>query len=201
MADSPSPTLTTAFVNHSGKLIDVGSCFYTELWGYYRPVGLRSCFLWHVERGRTGNLMLVADGIKKRIPLTLALTWKLVVYTPAPGLTWADFPEEWSWWRALGWGVLVREVWGLTPDEGHGYEMQAYHAGRVRGFYFHKDSWALFQQRPDALKRLLGEVLYYTLHYRKAAAFGTVGDQPLPEEVYVAFVEKMRRKMKKLGLS
>jgi hypothetical protein len=201
MAASPSTVLTSSFINYSGKLIDVGSCFYAEAWGLSYPKGINSCFLWHLERGRTGKMVLVAEGIKKRVPLTMDLTWRLIVYTPAPGLTWADFPEEWSWWRAHGWGVLIREVRGLTPDEGHGYELQAYNAGRVRGFYFCRESWELFQHRPDALKRLLGEVLYYTLHYRKAAAFGTVGDQSLPNEVYHTFVEKMRRKMKKLGVS
>jgi hypothetical protein len=196
-----SPVLTTGFVNSSGKLIAEGTHFYAYGWGYYFPGVIDTYFLWHVARSRAGNLVLVADGCSKRLPLTLKRLNNLVVYTPAPGLAWTDFPEEWSWWRAHGWGVVIRQVFPLEPGGEYGYEMQAYRQGQARAMHFEADSWALYQKSPHALKRLLGEGLFYVLHSRKAATFGLLGERPLPDEVYYPFVEKMRRKMKKLGIS
>ncbi|MGI4822266.1 MAG: hypothetical protein ACRYFV_13735 [Janthinobacterium lividum] len=198
---APSPALTTGFIDYRGKLIAEGTCFYADAWGYRRPVGVNSHFLWHVERNRAGVLVLVADGAKKRILLTRELVSYLVVYDPAPGPGLPEYPEPWGWWRALGWGVVLRQVYPMAPGEERGVELQAYKDGRARAMHFEADSWALLQKNPHALERLIGEALFYVVHSRKGPQLGVLGQDRLPDEVYLPFVEKMRRKVKRLGIS
>ncbi|MGI4871510.1 MAG: hypothetical protein ACRYFX_10065 [Janthinobacterium lividum] len=195
---TPTSGPSASFIDWRGKLITEGTRFYCYMWGW-SVEGVHTHFLWHAERSRSGRLVLVADGEKtRRLPLTEKRTQQLVVYTPAEGLGWPDFPEQWSWWRAHGWGVVLREVLPMDFGEEPGIDLQAYSVGRVRGAHWDAGSWRLLQQHPHALRRQLGEALYYVLHPRKALSYGGWGENPLPDEVYLPFVEQQRRKMRKL---
>lgn len=201
MAD-PVPTDEEVISDLGDRPVVEGSRLYCRDWWGEGHSGVRSCFLWRVERSaKTGRLMLVAEGIKKRLPLTQGRVDELIVYRPADGATLADCPEEWSWWRSLDWGLVLRSTLPTVPDGEWGSEVQAYHGEKSRGLHFVAASWALLQKHPIALRRLLGEALYYLVHPRKARALGILGEDRLPDEVYLPFVAQMRQRAKKLGFS
>lgn len=194
------PDAQTSYVNWFGVLVTDGTPLYATEWGH-REGDVNSHFLWHVERTKADKLVVVADGYpKRRLPLTQARAVRLNPYTPAPGPTLLDFPEEWSWWRSFGWGLVLRETLQMPYEDEPSIELQAYRAGRVTGMSWDGPSWRLVQQHPHALRRQLGEILYFVVHPRKARALGIeLCAEKIPNEVYRPFVEQMRRRAKRLG--
>lgn len=165
-----------------------------------------TCYLWRVERGKTGQLMLVAEGAKKRVPLTEGRARELSVYPASKRIKLADYPEEWAWWRASGWGLSVsdydypadhRRDWVAST----GIQIEADRRNSRRGFGLRDGNpeEEAISKDPAQVQRLLRLLLYLCVHPRKAEALEA--QAYLPDEVEAAFVQEQRRKVAKLGVS
>lgn len=163
------------------------------------------CYLWRIERGKTGKLMLVAQGDKRRVPLTKGRGLELEVYQPSRCAQLADHPEVWAWWRASGWGLSLSAYAypanraNNTPASSGTY-FEAVRRNSHFGLIF-RDSEPEAHQLTDPafVRRALLTMLYYCLHPRKAATLPENGW--LEGEAAAAFEKEQRRKMKKLGIS
>ena len=105
-------------------------------------------------------------------------------------ITRARYPEEWAWWAASGWQMIVED----TPGGGlllSSYKQKSTGASVLRG------GRAELQGVATAAggRRFLAEALYLHLHPRKATlavgAFGMV----CAEKELVAFIRQQRRKV------
>jgi len=166
-----------------------------------------TCYLWHVERGKTGKLMLVADAEKKRVPLTEGRARELCVYQASERVKLSDYPEEWAWWRASGWGLSVEEhhfaanfVEGLPAASCTCLEANRRNSRRHIMFGHQRPADVAMLNDPEQVRRLLIALLFACLHPRKVEVL-TSDDGCLPDEVEAAFVQEQRRKMKRLGIS
>jgi hypothetical protein len=105
-------------------------------------------------------------------------------------VTRARYPEEWAWWAASGWEMIVED----TP--GGGLLLSSHKQKTTGGSVL----WGGRAEPEEVatvagVRRFLTESLYYHLHPRKAAvAVGAYG-MVCTEKELAAFIRQQRRKM------
>lgn len=198
------PRRVAHFFDALGQPIFEDSYLHLLRQGIYHG-GLHDCFLWHVERGRTGKLMLVADGIKRRLPLTAGRAEQLLIYKPSTRLKLADFAEQWAWWRACGWGIFFEDYSFVDTtkwEHYHGIGLRAHKKNGMGGLSFRGgEILDRALSDPEYVRVILTDILYFYAHPRQAKRQAHLEPGQLPEQLRAAFVKEMRRKVEKLGIS
>ncbi|OGX80837.1 hypothetical protein BEN47_06155 [Hymenobacter lapidarius] len=106
-------------------------------------------------------------------------------------VTRRKYPEEWAWWAASGWQMMVEE------GEAGALRLNSYKA--LRGATVWGGSATAEQaSTKQGISRFLVETLYYHLHPRKARkAFEATG-AVCSESELVAFIRQRRRNVQQL---
>lgn len=173
----------TGYVDADHRRIFADSWLHLRQYSFQQaPAWLQQCFIWRVAGFSTRCLRLEGHGLPVEVEVPHEAGKYLAVFHPSHRLRLSDYPEEWGWWQAVGWNILLSD-----NDEG-----EVCLQGRRGNGWLFLDVPAEAVAAPQAARRWLQHALFAQVHPIKAQKLAGP-DGYFPQHEVDAMLRRLRR--------